>query len=295
MSSGVVSGPGPRVGMALLSMDDDGGLEPFYADLLAGLEEELDRHDGTVFLHVVPDLDAEILAYRRWADEGLVDAVVVSDLVDGDPRQAVCAQLGLPAVHIGGDPASGEWVVDYDNAGAMRAAVEHLTGLGHRDIGWVSGPQRYRHTRARATAFAEAVAAAGGQGLRREGDYGAGSGASLTGELLDAAPRPTAVVYDNDLMAVAGVREVLRRGLRVPQDVSILAWDDSANSRICHPPLSVVSRDVHELGVLTAGLLLRAVGGGTPVVETPPVAQVVARASTAAVGDEPHHPRIRAS
>lgn len=77
-------------------MNEGGGLEPFYADLLAGLEEELDRHDGSVFLHVVPDLEAEILAYRRWRSEDLVDAVVVSDLVDNDPRQAVCAELGLP-------------------------------------------------------------------------------------------------------------------------------------------------------------------------------------------------------
>jgi len=283
MTSVGTSAPGPRVGMALLPMDDGGGLEPFYADLLAGMEEELDRHDGTVFLNVVPDLDAEILAYRRWVAEDLVDAVVVSDLVDGDPRQAVCAELGLPAVHIGGDPASGEWVVDYDNAGAMRAAVEHLTGLGHRRIAWVSGPDRYRHTRARAAAFAAAVADQGGQGIRREGDYGAAAGTGLTAELLTAAARPTAIVYDNDVMAVAGLREAQRRGFQVPQDVSILAWDDSANSRICHPPLSVVSRDVHELGIVTAGMLLRAVHGDTPEVQTqtPPVVQVVARASTA--------------
>ncbi|GAA3601569.1 substrate-binding domain-containing protein [Kineosporia mesophila] len=287
MTSLARSGPGPRVGMALLPINDDGGLEPFYADLLAGMEEELDRHDGTVFLHVVPDLDAEILAYRRWVDEGLVDAVVVSDLVDGDPRQAVCAGLGLPAVHIGGDPASGQsgqWVVGYDNASAMRAAVEHLTGLGHRRLAWVSGPDRYRHTRDRAAAFAQAVAAAGGEGTRWEGDYGAATGAALTGELLAVDPRPTAVVYDNDLMAVAGLKAAQRLGLQVPRDLSVLAWDDSANSRICHPPLSVVSRDVHELGVLTAGLLLRAVRGETPALESPPVAQVVARASTAPPG-----------
>ncbi|GAB6898806.1 substrate-binding domain-containing protein [Kineosporia succinea] len=267
--------------MALLAMNEGGGLEPFYADLLAGLEEELDRHDGSVFLHVVPDLEAEILAYRRWRSEDLVDAVVVSDLVDNDPRQAVCAELGLPAVHIGGDPASGDWVVDYDNASAMREAVNHLTGLGHVRIAWVSGPGRYRHTQARASSFVEALAAAGGQGLRREGDYGAAAGTALTADLLDADPPPTAVVYDNDLMAVAGLREAHRRGLRVPGDLSILAWDDSANSRICHPPLSVVSRDVHELGVVTAGMLLRAVRGEAPVPEIPPVAQVVARASTA--------------
>ncbi|GLY15415.1 LacI family transcriptional regulator [Kineosporia sp. NBRC 101677] len=266
--------------MALLSMDDGGGLEPFYASLLAGLEEELDRFGGTVFLQIVPDLEAEILAYRRWVAEGLVDVVVVSDLVEGDPRPAVCAELGLPAVHIGGEAGSGAWVVDYDNAAAMRSAVEYLTRLGHQHIGWVSGPDRYRHTQARAGAFTETVTAAGGEGVRREGDYGAASGSGLTVELLALDPRPTALVYDNDLMAVAGLAAAQEQGLAVPQDLSILAWDDSANSRICHPPLSVVSRDVHELGVITAGVLLRAVRGEEPVVQTSPGAQVVARAST---------------
>jgi len=271
---------GVRIGMALLPAAGN-GLEPFYADLLAGMEEELDRRQATVFLNVVPDLEAEIAAYRRWAAQDLADAVVVTDLVDADPRQAVCADLGLPAVNIGGDPDCGGWVVDYDNAGAMREAVAYLTGLGHRRIGWVSGPRRYRHTRARADAFVAAVAAAGGVGVHREGDYGAPAGAALTGEILRTVPRPTAVLYDNDLMAVAGLEEARAHGLRVPADLSILAWDDSANSRICHPPLSVVSRDVHQLGRITAEVSLRAVNGEPPTVERPPPATILARRSTA--------------
>lgn len=272
---------GVRVGLALLPAHDDGALEPFYADLLAGMEEELDAHGASVFVHVVPDLDAEIVAYRRWAAEGLVDAVVVSDLVADDPREQACADLGLPAVLLGGEPRAGRWVVDYDNVTAMRTAVEFLAGLGHRRIGWVSGPQQYRHTRDRDAAFTAAVAAAGAVGVQREGDYGEASGAARTAELLDLPEPPTAIVYDNDLMPLAGLREATRRGLRVPEDLSVLAWDDSANVRISHPPLSVVSRDVHELGALTATVLLRAVTGAEPTTTRTPGVRVVARGSTA--------------
>ncbi|MFF1528302.1 LacI family DNA-binding transcriptional regulator [Cellulomonas sp. NPDC058312] len=274
-------GPGVRVGLALLPADDDGTLEPFYADLLAGMEEALDARGASVFVHVVPDLDAELVAYRRWAREGLVDAVVISDLVDSDPREQACRDLGLPSVLLGGEPGDGRWVVDYDNDGAMRTAVAFLADLGHRRIGWVSGPQRYRHTQVRAAAFAEAVAAAGAQGVHREGDYGEASGAAGTAELLALPEPPTAIVYDNDLMPLAGLREAERRGVRVPQDLSVLAWDDSANVRISHPPLSVVSRDVHELGALTAEVLLRAVEGGAPGTTRTPGVRVVPRDSTA--------------
>ncbi|MBW0254519.1 LacI family DNA-binding transcriptional regulator [Cellulomonas sp. PS-H5] len=274
-------GSGVRVGLALLPADDDGALEPFYTDLLAGMEEELDAHGASVFVHVVPDLDAELVAYRRWARDGLVDAVVISDLVADDPREQVCRDLGLPSVLLGGEPGDGRWVVDYDNDDAMRTAVAFLADLGHRRVGWVSGPERYRHTRVRAGAFHEAAAAAGIAVVHREGDYGAASGALRTAELLALPEPPTAIVYDNDLMPLAGLREAARLGVRVPQDLSVLAWDDSANVRISHPPLSVVSRDVHELGALTAEVLLRAVAGGPPATTRTPGVRVVARGSTA--------------
>ncbi|WP_164983807.1 LacI family DNA-binding transcriptional regulator [Cellulomonas endophytica] len=269
-----------RVGVALLPADEAGALEPFYADLLAGMEERLDGAGASVVLVVVPEVADQVRAYRRWAADGLVDAVLVSDLVDADPRGAACAEAGLPAVVLGGEPGSG-WVVDYDNAGAMRTAVGFLVGLGHRRLGRVSGPQRLRHTRARGEAFRSALDEAGAEGTCVEGDYGTGSGRAGTAALLDAAAPPTAIVYDNDLMALGGLEEAARRGLRVPEDLSLLAWDDSAPSRTAHPPLSVVSRDVHELGALTAEVLLGAVAGEPPQARRAPGARVVARGSTA--------------
>ncbi|WP_449385688.1 LacI family DNA-binding transcriptional regulator [Cellulomonas soli] len=270
----------PRFGVALQPTVEGRGLEPFYTDFLAGMEEELDRHGATVLLHVVHERDDELEAYRRWAAEGLVDAVVAGDLVEDDPRAQVCAQLGLPLVLLGGDPACGASVVDYDNAEAMRTAVAFLAGLGHRNIGRVSGPARYAHTRARDAAFGPALAEHGAQGAHAVGDYGAASGATATRALLTADVPPTALVYDNDVMAVAGLAVAAELGLAVPGQLSVLAWDDSANCRLSHPPLSVVSRDVHEVGRDTANLLLRLAAGGAPEVLGTPGARVVARATT---------------
>jgi DNA-binding LacI/PurR family transcriptional regulator len=284
VTAAVTSGGVLRFALALRTRDDDQGLEPFYADLLAGMEEELDRHGATVLAQIVPDVDAEIVAYRRWVAQRLVSCVVITNLVEGDPREGVCAELGLPAVLLGGDPGTGGWVVEYDNAGVMRTAVDFLVGLGHRTLGRVTGPECYRHTRVRNAAFRAATAAQGVAGTDVVGDYGAASGREGTALLLAEDPRPTAILYDNDVMAVAGLAEVQRRGLRVPDDLSLLAWDDSALCRVAHPSLSAVSRDVHELGAVTAQLLLRAATGTAPGVELTPGAAVVARASTAPPG-----------
>lgn len=272
----------PRFGVALQPTVHGRGLEPFYTDFLAGMEEELDRHGATVLLHVVHERDDELAAYRRWAQEGLVDAVVAGDLVEDDPRAQVCADLGLPLVLIGGEPGCGASVVDYDNAEAMRTAVAFLADLGHRRIGRVGGPARYAHTRARDDAFWPALAAHGAQGAQVEGDYGEASGAAATRTLLSADEPPTALVYDNDVMAVAGLAVADELGVAVPGQLSVLAWDDSANCRLSHPPLSVVSRDVHEVGRDTANLLLRLASGGEPEVLRTPGVRVVARGTTGA-------------
>lgn len=270
-----------RFGLVLTDGPGDGPLTPFYRDLLAGVEEHLDPRGAAVLMVTAEDRAAELALYRRWAADRLVDAVVVTDLTDGDDRAVVCAREGLPVVLLGGDPAWGLPVVDdYDNGGAMRIAVDHLVGWGHRRIGRVGGPARFLHTRARTAAFERAMTEAGLTGVLVEGDYGAASGAAATRELLTGVDRPTAIVYDNDVMAVAGLAVTTEMGLRVPEDVSLLAWDDSDQCRLARPALSVVSRDVHDLGAATAAALLDTAAGRVPSPGRSPQVRVVARGST---------------
>ncbi|MEV7972170.1 substrate-binding domain-containing protein [Cellulomonas sp. NPDC089187] len=270
-----------RFGLVLTDGPGDGPLTPFYRDLLAGVEEHLDPRGAAVLLVTAEDRAAELALYRRWARQHLVDAVVVTDLTDGDDRAAVCAREGLPVVLLGGDPAWGLPVVDdYDNGAAMRIAVEHLVELGHSRIGRVSGPERFLHSRARTASFTEATAAAGAVGTTVAGDYGAASGADATRTLLDLDQPPTAIVYDNDVMAVAGLVVAQERGMRVPDDLSLLAWDDSDQCRLADPALSVVSRDVHDLGAATAAVLLDTASGRSTTPGRSAQVRVVGRGST---------------
>ncbi|MFV2120846.1 hypothetical protein ACE14D_21345, partial [Streptomyces sp. Act-28] len=124
------------------------GVEPFFMEFIAGIEERLAERGMSVLLHVVGTHDAEIEAYRRWAARRLVDAVVVVNLTVGDRRPDVLSRSGLPFLLAGTweeDPAVP--AVRTDDAGPVREALKHLVDLGHRRVARVGGPVELLPTR----------------------------------------------------------------------------------------------------------------------------------------------------
>ncbi len=270
---------GVLIGLVLTGSAARVGVEPFFMELIAGMEEALAPAGATVLLLVVPDLDAELATYRRWAGDHTVAAVVVVNLVHDDVRPAHVAGLGLPAVLAGKHPGPFAKVVT-DDAGAMTTAIETLSGLGHRVVGRVSGPADLVHTAER-TAAIRAAAERRGVAVRIvEGDYSAEGGVRALRELLASSPAPTAIVFDNDVMAVAAEQELIRSGVPVPDRVSLLACDDSPLCELAVPPLSALSTDVHEHG-LTLGRAVLDVVRGEPGREHPgPLISIRHREST---------------
>jgi len=259
------------------------GLEPFFMELIGGIEETLSTDDRSLLLHVVPDHEAEIAAYRRWGPGHLVDAVVLVNLVVDDPRLAVLRELAIPTVVVGGPERalSGAAHVWIDNSQAMRDAVGYLVDLGHSTIGRVSGPAALAHTRSRTEAFLAECRARDAHGVVVEGDYGQESGTRAARTLLGRNDPPSALVFDNDVMALAALGVANELGLSVPGDVSLLAWDDSPLCRLSHPPLSAMSLDVHAMGVQVADAVLNLLASGRPTTSTAPLPRLVARGSTA--------------
>ncbi|MFF1572533.1 LacI family DNA-binding transcriptional regulator [Leifsonia sp. NPDC058292] len=257
------------------------GIDPFYSDFVAGMEDSLRPYEGSALLRTVDSTEEEIEDYRRWAVDKRIDGVVMVDFVEHDPRIGVIEEIGLPALLLGGDADLEFPRIGVDNARAMNDAIAYLAGLGHRRIGRVSGPSDLLHTRTRTRAFESALAAHGAEGRTVEGDYTAGSGATGTRTLLDAAERPTAIVYDNGQSAVAGVEAARELGFTIPQDLSLLAWDDSAECQLSDPPLSVMDRDVRSLGAAAASALLDVIEGRTVTVVRAREALVVERGTTA--------------
>jgi len=268
-----------RVGLVLARASRVLGAEPYYHEFLGGLERVLTPAGVSVLVKVVTDRAAEHETYERWAARQLVDGVVLVDLAPDDDRVALVHRLGLPAVVLGSpSTASGLPTVWTDDAGFAREAIRLLAERGHEVIGHLTGPMTFAHTQLRR---AGAEAEAGARGLRllhAEGDYSYESGRAATAALIAAAP--TAIVCDNDLMALAALEVVRERGLAVPADISVVAWDDSALCQLAVPALSAMSHDVGRIGELAAGALLDALAGKEPAVYEAPTAHFVARAST---------------
>ncbi|HTJ35947.1 MAG TPA: LacI family DNA-binding transcriptional regulator [Dactylosporangium sp.] len=245
------------------------GVEPFYMKFIAGLETELSATGTALVLQVVGDHDRAVEALRSLWAARRIDATILTDLWAGDPRVAALERMGLPGILVGHPSArpAGSTVpaIWSDDAAALNEAVNYLAGLGHRRIARVGGLVTLEHTRIRTAAF---KAAAQRHGLASaevvDTDYTWEAGAWATERLLTAADPPTAITFDNDIMATAGLHVARKLGLDVPGELSIVAGDDSQLCEMTYPSLSALSRDVLAYGANTARLLLSFLDGAEP-------------------------------
>lgn len=246
------------VGLVMARPPETLRADPFFPSFIGGVESELSQHGYALLLQVVPEHDAEHQSYRRLSAEGRVDGVFVTDLFVDDSRPALLAELGLPAVIVGPGLPEAYWpAVGVDDQPGITAAVEHLIELGHRRIGHVAGPSEMVHGTSRREAWANALARAGlPEGPWVESDFSAEAGAAATRQLLDLVDPPTAIVYANDLMAIAGMSVAAARGLDVPGQLSITGFEDTELAAHVQPPLTTVSTDVTGWGRAAARRLL---------------------------------------
>ena len=248
------------------------GTESFFGDLISGIQLGLaGTHVGMTLL-VARDADEELATYRDWWRGHRVDGVIVIDPRRADERLTLLAELGMPAVVVGSHPtpegtAPSVWI---DDSNATDTVLRYLHALGHRHIAHVSGRPEFEHTAMRVERLRAFAAAAG---LERTvsvpTDYSADEGARATRTLLSHPDRPTAIVYDNDVLAVAGLGVASEMGVAVPTDVSIVSFDDSAMVRLVRPAVTSLTRDTVELGQRAAVLLREQIDTGTVLPSRP--------------------------
>ena len=261
------------------------GTEAFFTDLIAGVQSALALHGIALQLVVVSSIDEEMATYRRWRSANQVDGVIVIDPRDDDPRLKLLPSLPLPAVVIGSGDASGDppaiWL---DDEAAAHALFDYLAALGHREIAYVSGPAEFQHTRIRSevlTALAQREVA----GETLVTDFSPAAATSATRTLLSRAARPSAIVYDNDVMAIAGLRVAQEMGVAVPQGLSVASFDDSVVTGLVHPSITCLTRDTFALGEQAAAFLLERIGSADPLPSRRGTAPALTiRESTAAPG-----------
>jgi LacI family transcriptional regulator len=176
--------------------------------------------------------------------------------------------------------------VSADDREGARLAVEHVAALGHRRIAHLGGPQALSTGHQRRIGFAEAMAGAGlevdDRAVRFASAFTEAEGARVCGELLDAAPSITAIVAANDLLALGCYDVLAERGLRCPEDVSVVGFNDMPFADRFDPPLTTVRIPHREIGAAAADLLLeRLSDGGHPPRQLLLATSFAARRSTA--------------
>ena len=266
------------------------GTDPFFPAFIAGVEIELSPLEHALMLQVVgDDPSAEAGHYARVASR--VDGVFLTDLRFDDPRIAQCLELGLPAVTIGrADQPSPFPAVCLDDRAGVADAVRHLAELGHERIAHVAGRQSLLHGARRRRAWESAMRELALEPqLLEVADFTAAGGAAATRALLEAAEPPTAIVYANDVMAIAGLAVANDLGLSLPDQLSIVGYDDSELAAHVHPSLTTVRSDAVGWGRAATRVLLGSLDSAQADVELAP-ASLVLRASTAAPS-RPARPR----
>jgi LacI family transcriptional regulator len=277
----------PQTGLRLVELvfnDLDG---PWALEIIRGVEATARAAGvGTV----VSTIARRAGEARSWLDavrsRESDGAILVTGGVDPD-LHAELHRLHVPAVVV--DPA-GRPALDVPTIGAANwagglSATRHLIGLGHRRIGFVEGEPAVLCSRARLDGHRAALESAGlpvDPDLVVPGDFGHESGLRGTAALLDVPDPPTAVFAANDQMALGAYEAARRRGLRVPEDLSVVGFDDLPGSRWASPPLTTVHQPLAQMGVLATRTVLRMARGET--IESPSLelaTDLVVRDSTA--------------
>lgn len=226
----------------------------------------LDALRGTDFELLVRPVDAASPSFlddmRNFVERQKLFGVILPPPVSEDDRlPALLRRLDCPYVRIASVAldAPDRTIVTHDHLGG-RAAAGHLLDHGHRRIAHICGPASFRASHERRRGFEEALAAAG---LRltaadvAEGVYTFESGLQAADRLLSRTPRPTAIFAGNDEMAAGALQAAHRRGLRVPEDVSIVGFDDFQIASRVWPPLTTVRAPTTQVGRIAAEHLTR--------------------------------------
>jgi DNA-binding LacI/PurR family transcriptional regulator len=238
--------------------------DPFFARMLHLVSRALREHDlQLVLLLAEPGEEEErLLKYLRGRS---VDGAIVASHHRDDRLAEHLSDLGLPCVFIGRPWLGAERVsyVDSDNTAAARQAVQVLLDAGRRRIATIAGSRDMRAGHDRLEGWRHELAAAGlDADLVAYGDFTEEGGAEACASLLDTAEDIDGIFAASDLMAKGAMRELASRGIRVPEDVSIVGYDDLGVAERTRPPLTTLHNPIGPMVTEAVRLLLEAIAEG---------------------------------
>jgi LacI family transcriptional regulator, galactose operon repressor len=232
---------------------------PFWTTIARGVEDSAQGRGYAVFLCNTDENPAKQRSYLAVVLSQRVEGVIIAPY-DSDARSlAPLPEQNIPAVLV--DRRVEGWDTDTvatDSVSGARALVRHLIELGHRRIAVLSGPQATSTAEERVAGYCVALTEAGipvDARLIRRGEFRAASGEHMASRALDEQPRPDAIFAVNNTLAQGALTALEKRGLRVPEDIALVCFDDFGDTSSFFPFLTIVAQPAYDIGTNAAQLL----------------------------------------
>ncbi len=231
--------------------------DPFFPLLIQGVSSACNHQDYSVMLWLAePEFERKTITKILY--NGLIDGVIVSSMLMDDPVIQTLSERSLPFVLIGRHPTNENiCYIDTDNIQSAKIAVQHLLHLGCRKIATITGPKNMIVGMDRYQGYIEALHEYGitvDPELVIEGDFTAEGGYHAMQRLLPQ--KPDAVFVHSDTMASTAIRAIYDAGLRVPNDIAVIGYDDLADANRMTPPLTTVRQPTQQMGSIAAETLI---------------------------------------
>jgi DNA-binding LacI/PurR family transcriptional regulator len=243
----LVSGRSHIVGLIISDITN-----PFFPEIVKSFEFAAIRRGYEVIV-ANTDYNSERMVgcVRRMIERRADGVACMTSEMDGHLlRELSLREIPIVFLDVGKvKPLISNISIDYANG--IREAVQHLVSLGHKRIGFISGPLTLKSARTRRSAFLKCLRSSGISDRHQivtEGNHKVDGGDSAMRQILTVRDRPTAVLTSNDLTAIGALRAITRAGLRVPNDISLIGFDDIELSRFTQPPLTTIQISRDELG-----------------------------------------------
>jgi LacI family transcriptional regulator len=260
LASGLKRGMTKSVGVVIANHDN-----PYNVGLIRGATRVLEADEFVPLVAETAESEERFERLLRHLVGRRVDAVITSAVhLDGGEMLARLLGDEVPVVLAGrGLPSADHNAVLHDDVTGASLAAEHLMSLGHRRIAQLAGPADIDPFVRRARGFSAAIAAGPAREIRLLGPQSVTptfeEGRRLMRGLLDSRIRPTAVFAPSDVMAVGALDALATVGLRCPEDVSVVGYNDVRMARFVSPPLTTIELPAEQLGAEAARLALRAI------------------------------------
>ena len=233
---------------------------PYFAEVIQGIEDESSRLGYNIILCNSYDDPKKQAAYTRVLMEKRIDGLIlVSSGIDLELTQLL-ADEAIPKVLVDREvPGVAADFIEADHEQGGYLATKYLLDLGHRRIACVSGPKTLLPSGDRVSGYLRALKEAGvdyNSDYLAHSDFTSQGGFSAFQQLLALPNRPTAIFASNDLMAIGGLCAAQQAGMRIPDELSVVGYDDIALASFSTPPLTTIAQPKYEIGVLTARVLV---------------------------------------